>query len=54
MLGLGEVMSIFIRRVAVLAAYLPFFMFSNSRRFSSMGLQAHIKISEANMHSVVH
>jgi hypothetical protein len=53
MLGLGEVMSIFIRRVAVLAAYLPFFMFSNSRRFSSIGLYAHIKISEANMHSVV-
>ena len=38
MLGLGEVMSIFIRNVASDAAYLPLRMFSNSRKFSSMGL----------------
>lgn len=38
MLGFGECMSIFSRRVASLAANLPFFMSSNSRNDSATGL----------------
>ena len=38
MFGLGEYMSIFKRRVASLAAYFPFFMFSNSFKESATGL----------------